>query len=412
MKVSHFFFYLFAGVVGVIFGGFFLGLILDRFFSGELETGDMATWAAAFGTICTLGFLINQHTQLREEQHREKLERKVVEKRHQKELCEEREKRETHERKQQAMWAEQNQMLHFQKYQEHKKAFFSHLSYIEEITKGQVEFQYRASLYESLFPDNNFEYCECHIDDVDASAYLRNVLQLTKLVDEALYSTSVRPRSLFEDIHTLCLELRINVRVLDKGSIEIGEGVQVDFFEPNKSIHLIKHVILELIRFTKASIPMSLRKREKSIRKEWLKVQLELLEPVTTATMVVHSLNNIDNSDCKLFILFLASHYLNEIPNLTLKQKDLSIALFSISYCRDKYKHLVLNDHSFSDLLGRIWNEFDALSNDTNDSELKQNYFVLSKAARFCMVGKMVPWHELPKNQEESAKYVARHGWL
>ncbi|WP_274025608.1 hypothetical protein [Vibrio parahaemolyticus] len=144
MKFSHALIFFVAGIIGVLLGGLFLGLILDRFFSGELKTGDMATWAAAFGTICTLGFLINQHTQLREMQKREKKER------------------EAHEKKQQEMWASQAKMLTFQKYQNHKELLRELLEELEH--EYSVVINEKSSLYRKLFPNNNSEHCDVKVE--------------------------------------------------------------------------------------------------------------------------------------------------------------------------------------------------------------------------------------------------------
>lgn len=151
MKLSNVFLIFFAGVAGVLFGGLFLTIILPRFFSGELETGDMATWAAAFGTICTLGFLINQHTELREKQQNEKKEFEI-----------ERDKREEHECKQQEMWASQEKMFSFQKYQEHRTLFFRLLDSLE--TTIPIEFLNKAELYEAIFPNNSLSQVQLTLD--------------------------------------------------------------------------------------------------------------------------------------------------------------------------------------------------------------------------------------------------------
>ncbi|WCP69933.1 hypothetical protein LYZ37_18160 [Vibrio tubiashii] len=142
MKFSQAVWLFLTGIVGVLFGGLFLGLMLDKFYSGELETGDMATWAAAFGTICTLGFLINQHSQLREEQKKE------------------REEREAHEKKQLEMWVEQKERLSFEKFQTHKTMFNGMLKELEKKFEGEFSFYDIDGLYEKLFPANSFLCCQ------------------------------------------------------------------------------------------------------------------------------------------------------------------------------------------------------------------------------------------------------------
>ncbi|MEL7290410.1 MAG: hypothetical protein AAGJ78_04840 [Pseudomonadota bacterium] len=139
MKWSLVVLYFLLGMLGVWFGGVCLGLILDRYSSGDLETGDMATWAAAYGTICTLGFLINQHIQLRHSQDKE------------------RETREAHERKQQEMWVEQRELLKIQKQQIHKELFFNKLDEIEKSISDTFYFYDRGQLHDSLFNLNGLD---------------------------------------------------------------------------------------------------------------------------------------------------------------------------------------------------------------------------------------------------------------
>ncbi|NOH53213.1 hypothetical protein F0266_09735 [Vibrio coralliilyticus] len=142
MKFSQAVWFFLAGIVGVLFGGLFLGLML----SGELETGDMATWAAALGTICTLGFLINQHSQLREEQKREKEEREAQE-----------DRQIEHERKQQDMWSQQYSTLNMQAYETHFKQFEQRLESLVKQHNNVYRFNNPFELYKQLFPNNSFE---------------------------------------------------------------------------------------------------------------------------------------------------------------------------------------------------------------------------------------------------------------
>jgi hypothetical protein len=160
MKLSHSLFYLLAGIIGVYLG-YSLLPITDALLFNNLETGDLATWFAASGTILTLGFLINQHTQLRAEQRKEKEERKIEEAKQRKELAEERKKREEHEQKQQEMWASQEKMFTFQKYQNHKSLLLELLRELE--SQHSVTFSDKSKFYRKIFIKNNSEYCDVKI---------------------------------------------------------------------------------------------------------------------------------------------------------------------------------------------------------------------------------------------------------
>lgn len=102
--------------------------------------GAIATVVAAIGTVSTLAFLIHQNRSQA------------------KEIREERAKREAHEVKQQ-------ELLSFQKYEMHKTAFHSILDQLEKSIS--IKFRNRESLYESMFPHNNFN--KCSIKFIDAT---------------------------------------------------------------------------------------------------------------------------------------------------------------------------------------------------------------------------------------------------
>lgn len=103
---------------------FFISAVgFSAFTEFNIEFGDMPTWIAAIGTASTLFFAIRQNQQLRLEQKKEKEERKTEENKQRQDLDTERKKREQHEKEQLKMWAEQKQMLTFQKYETHFKLY-------------------------------------------------------------------------------------------------------------------------------------------------------------------------------------------------------------------------------------------------------------------------------------------------
>ncbi|EHH2490356.1 hypothetical protein J7X65_000994 [Vibrio parahaemolyticus] len=153
--------YILAGIGGV-FLGYWLLNAADALIFKQLEPGDLATWFAASGTILTLGFLIKQHTQIRQEQKKEKSERKAEERRQREEILLERKHREEHERKQQEMWASQAKMLTFQKYQNHKQLMRELLEELEH--EYSVVINEKSTLYRKLFPNNNSEHCDVKIE--------------------------------------------------------------------------------------------------------------------------------------------------------------------------------------------------------------------------------------------------------
>ncbi|PAU37749.1 hypothetical protein CKF94_12040 [Vibrio coralliilyticus] len=265
MKFSHTVFLFVAGLFGVLFGGLFLGLILDRFHSGDLETGDMATWAAAFGTICTLGFLINQHTQLREVQKQEKEERKAEEAKQRAEIKFERDKREEHERRQQDLWQIQKESIALQKYDAHKKMFFSLLSGIEHRFKPSVEFYDKDALYHNFFPENGIESCHTKIalesESQASPRSLKDCLDAYASVEKTLNmihgSTS---KDYYKNAHSLfgsLLQLQSILCILVGGNERFGyvspnfdkDWGLINVFETQESIFCIQESLKRICQF-------------------------------------------------------------------------------------------------------------------------------------------------------------------
>lgn len=158
MKLKDSLLFMTAGIIGV-FLGYWLLHAADALIFKTLESGDLATWFAAFGTILTLGFLIKQHTQMREEQKKEKAERKAEESKQRKELSEERKKREEHEKKQQEMWDEQKDLVHLEKFERHKRLLNEMLDGLEPRLMVINHFYDRDGIYKACFPDNSYVSC-------------------------------------------------------------------------------------------------------------------------------------------------------------------------------------------------------------------------------------------------------------
>ncbi|NOH82863.1 hypothetical protein F0249_03495 [Vibrio sp. 03-59-1] len=258
MKLSNVFLIFFAGVAGVLFGGLFLTIILPRFFSGELETGDMATWAAAFGTICTLGFLINQHTELREKQQNEKKEFEI-----------ERDKREEHERKQQEMWAEQKETLSFQKLQMHKLEFNNILLELERTNK--FEFINKTTLYSNIFPINNFKTCETiiNLDSEYRQNELQDIINKFHLLTNS-FNSFYNPNTTEDQAynHLKCLlELAYALQVRFKPEPKVGdilydpqlESHTINIFDPIATATQCEMILIKLCDFSGNSLTSSLK---------------------------------------------------------------------------------------------------------------------------------------------------------
>lgn len=247
MKFSHALFSFIAGIVGVLFGGVFLGLVLDKLFSGELETGDMATWSAALGTIFTLGFLINQHVQLRQSQRKES------------------ETREEHERKQQEMWAQQDQMLTFQKYKEHKQLFFDTLNELER--EYDIKFFDRSGFYSNIFQANNFDSCEMKVNLNETELYANSLQDIcyvfngikSSLESPDLYDKNKRQQHLEEHLLDL-IRLSSSLHITFKGTGYLGDiywdvpsfdkPLALNLFDSFRTTVIMQNVFFTLLKFT------------------------------------------------------------------------------------------------------------------------------------------------------------------
>ncbi|MEZ9290819.1 hypothetical protein AB4251_17985 [Vibrio lentus] len=185
-----------AGIIGA-FLGYWLLHAADALIFKPLESGDLATWFAAAGTILTLAFLINQHRKTWQAQKVEKEERKKAEAKQEKDLAlerearqkyqekqlellkeerearersellqreelkKEREARERHEAKQQEMWQKQSTMFAFQKYQDHKSLLLELLSELDN--QHSVTIHDKSKFYRKVFIKNNSEHCDLTI---------------------------------------------------------------------------------------------------------------------------------------------------------------------------------------------------------------------------------------------------------
>lgn len=137
----------------------FVGVLIGCFWLADVATPIQAflTSLGSLATALTLVFLIVQNTSQA------------------KEIKEERLKRERHEKKQRKMWASQEKMLIFQKYQNHKELARELLEELEH--EHSVVINKKSVLYRKLFPNNNSEHCDVKVA-ITSSAYGKSSIAL------------------------------------------------------------------------------------------------------------------------------------------------------------------------------------------------------------------------------------------
>lgn len=161
MKKSNYDFeniYIFVAVT-ILFVGVFIGSV---WLAGQ----SVLKWFETLGSLATAGtflFMLYQHKQIKERQ-------------------------DTQESKQEEMWAEQKEMLSFQKFQIHKSMFFSLLEELEE--KLNVVFENKSKLYRSLFPKNNINNFDSKTQKIKGELGLPNIIYLYNAVVSDIKKTS------------------------------------------------------------------------------------------------------------------------------------------------------------------------------------------------------------------------------
>ncbi len=270
MKLSDCFLYLFVGIFGVYLG-YSLLPIADALLFQKLDTGDLATWFAAAGTILTLAFLINQHRQAWQAQKVEKEERKKAEAEQLKllkeerearerserlqreELKKEREAREGHEAKQREMWEEQVELQRFQKFQFHKSLTDEQLRTIELKYSGRVKFIDKPRLYSLLFPQNS----PLKVDLVSSApddGFHHSLAQIIDLiVKNLLNSDKDNSREILEQFNILKTSLGVEF----SGSIKDGgfslyskAELDINLFDPLMTFKIMSEIAVALINFS------------------------------------------------------------------------------------------------------------------------------------------------------------------
>jgi hypothetical protein len=226
----------------------------------SFEIGDLATWVAAIGTICTLGFLINQHTQLREAQKQEKAERKAEEEKQKRKLQIELEKREDHEIKQQQMWHQQETMLSFQKYQIHRREFDAILDNFER-KHPNIYVEDRNCLYELIYKNNSPSNCVTNIPLERCSVEVSELSVLLKDYNMALgaikQSNSVKHKQVgkMEEIRRFIETLTQNLQLKHKNTPSFGDccqnkEVMFNIFELRDTLDATRDLMLSLLQYS------------------------------------------------------------------------------------------------------------------------------------------------------------------
>lgn len=270
MKLKDSLLFMTAGIIGV-FLGYWLLHAADALIFKTLESGDLATWFAASGTILTLGFLIKQHTQIREEQKKEKADRKAEEIKQRAEIKLERTNREEHERKQQEMWAIQREITSLQKYDAHKKMFHSLLTGLENRFSPLIEFYDKDDLYNNLFPENTPTSCSMVIDVSSESQQSAGTLQDTlvcyEFLERALDRITPSPeRENYTNAHNLIgelLSLQSSLRITFKDCNTLGyispefdkNILLVNVFDTTKHIRCLEETLERICAFVSVPPP-------------------------------------------------------------------------------------------------------------------------------------------------------------
>lgn len=236
-----------SGLLGVLLGGVIFGYILDQALSGELEVGDMATWAAGIGTISTLIFLIWQN-----------FKSQIVQTAQENRLI-------SHECEQQKMWYKQEEMLTFQKYKEHKKLFFDTLNELER--EHNIKFYDRSGLYSKIFRNNNFDHCDMKVDldeSCDYAGSLKDTYNLFNRIKESLASSHFYDENKQQEhleshlMYLIRLSSNLNISFNDNGHLgdiywnvpNSKEHLALNLFDSLKTTKIMQSVFFELLKFT------------------------------------------------------------------------------------------------------------------------------------------------------------------
>lgn len=259
-----------AGILGV-FLGYWLLHAVDALILKTHESGDLATWFAASGTILTLGFLIKQHTQMREEQKKEKVDRKAEEIKQRAAIKLERTNREDHERKQQEMWAIQREITSLQKYDAHKKMFHSLLTGLENRFSPLIEFYDKDGLYNNLFPENTPTSCSMVIDvsseSQQSAGTLQNTLVCYEFLEKSLDRINSSPeREYYTNAHNLMgdlLSLQSSLRITFKDCNTLGyispvfdkNVLLINVFDTTKHVRCLEETLERICAFVSVNPP-------------------------------------------------------------------------------------------------------------------------------------------------------------
>lgn len=264
--------YFFAGIAGVLFGGLILGFLVDLIFgnwveSGSTEFGNWAMWTgaiftlfaaiaagvAAKGALSTLSFLRAQHVQFTSDNTQ----------------------RFTHE---QTVWAEQREMLIFQKHREHKLEFYHLLDYLQ--TEFSIQFFNRSKLYSSFFPENKFDYCTYRVElDQSLAGSLGDINYLFTQISESFktfshFSGDALTNHLEKHLD-YCLRLSSMLHINFPDNNEVGniywnveqletKPLVLNIFDSMQTTAVMQEVFFEFLGFSGNKLPESINHQRTS----------------------------------------------------------------------------------------------------------------------------------------------------
>lgn len=285
--VSIFVILLFALVLNFLCQAFFGGIFNHNepeFGNWAMWVGDIVTIGATAVALATLFFMKKTHEE--NKSHNEK------------------------------MWKKQEVMLDFQKYREHKQQFYSLLDDLEK--EHSIKFYGRSKFYESLFPLNNFGFCEYDIElgnvkagDWENIEYLFNeiITSLNNFHKYSLNQLTQHAHKHFELLWRFSSILHIDFPIKNKlGDLYFEAGKiekihVVNIFDSFATIHVMHQVFVELLNFSgsKNSIDKRIGHLNSSFYKRGL---LSCFRTPDTKHYGIHIEQNILNDALKLLIEF------------------------------------------------------------------------------------------------------------
>lgn len=209
----------------------FIGILIGSFWlSGLAESiSKLAATLGSLATAATLVFLIYQNIGLRKRQ-------------------------DSQQEQQDEIWAEQKEMLIFDKYQRHQNMFDTLLDSLETKHNHLFKFVDRIALYEQLFPYNSPTNCEYEINHSSTSFQCTSLSEALKITHAVTtIETSLSTPQLIHAIHELKECLNVNfVGHLEVGGFSSlnGSNIDVNLFQPLITIKILCDIVERLINFS------------------------------------------------------------------------------------------------------------------------------------------------------------------